>query len=326
MPIDERFIAEVAAHIIALEQATPDESWSRYDRRHATRAYIEQQMNAGSAIARAHWHLEGSAYDELLDEIAERGYQARLTHIHAELGENKPHDRSTASINAQVDSGTIPPRVYDAYHLAYNNVTYRAVRDALDEAAEISGRGNGKITETFIVETMNLLIDASFERLGAVLYQGAEAKLLTLLRPLASNLTGLALRHLSNFGVSPMPATPTPLYLLIKELSIARADLSASTQDARQLDNYKARIAAEWLKAATLLIGTAADLLADVQSPGTTWRHGAQDKLTTAFFTLKHGIETMLDEDYTPPPKLGDAVLQMLDVLPVPLHPFPKNK
>lgn len=210
----------------------------------------------------------------------------------------------------------IPSQVYDMYRLAYNNVTYRAVRDALEECAALEMRDDRRITEQFIMDTMNLLIDASFGRLGAPLYQDTEARLLDKLRPLDSYLTGLAQRHLSNFGISPIAANPTPLHRLTRELSITRADLSAAEQDARRQDGYKAHVAAEWLKVGRLFIGAATDLLTDTHTPGVVWRHSADEKLCAALVALHDGLKVALDEDYTLPPILSQALQQMRDLFP----------
>jgi hypothetical protein len=181
----------------------------------------------------------------------------------------KPPDRGISS------------QIHDAYHLAYNNVTYRAFRAALEESAELSRYGDRPITEGFVTDAMNGLIDASFERLGSAIYKGSEATLCAMLRPLDSRLTGLAMRHLSNFGVSALPANPIPLPVLTQELSITRADLSAAEQDARRQDGYKAHVAAEWLKVGRLFIGAATDLLTDTHTPGVVWRRSADEKGTS---------------------------------------------
>ncbi|MHB8629805.1 MAG: hypothetical protein ACYDBJ_25850 [Aggregatilineales bacterium] len=143
MPIDEPFIAEVAAHIVALEKSTPDHIWTRYDRRQAAQAYIEQQMKAGRDVARTHWSLESNEYDQMLEQIAELGYRALLSQIRLESEQRKAQSGQTASSRVLSDSSAIPPQVYDAYHLAYNNVTYLEMRAALEETAEISQRSDG---------------------------------------------------------------------------------------------------------------------------------------------------------------------------------------
>lgn len=210
----------------------------------------------------------------------------------------------------------IPSQVYDLYRLAYNNVTYRAVREALEECAALEMRDDRRITEQFITDTMNLLIDASFGRLGAPLYQDTEARLLDKLRPLDSYLTGLAVQHLSNFGISPIAANPTPLSRLTRELSITRADLSGAEQDARRQDGHKAHVAAEWLKVGRLFIGVATDLLTDTHTPGVVWRHSADEKLSAALVALHDELKVALDEDYTLPPALNQTLQQMRDLFP----------
>src|SRR4051794_22627700 len=102
----------------------------------------------------------------------------------------------------------ISPQVYAAYNLLYNNVTYRAVRKALEEAASYGQLRKDKPNVAFIDEIMILLIDASLERCGAEHYQGMEAHLMLRLRPLVSNFSGLVQRHLSNFGPGATAITP----------------------------------------------------------------------------------------------------------------------
>jgi hypothetical protein len=209
-------------------------------------------------------------------------------------------------------------QIYATYNLYYNNVTYRAVRAALDEAAQISRRSDHPITELFIAEVMNALIDASFERLGAITYRGAEAKLRDLLRPLDSYLTSLALRHLANFGRSLVIDYPPPLHDLIEELQITRAELSMAEQEARCQDSNETRLASAWLKAAVLLIGAAADRLSDGFLPGTVWRTGAQEKFIAAVVALKDSVTIAHDEHYALSPRLRDTLAQMLELLTVP--------
>lgn len=219
------------------------------------------------------------------------------------------------SVSVQTQASERATQIYATYNLYYNNVTYRAVRAALDEAAQISRRGDNPISELFIAEVMNALIDASFERLGAITYRGAEAKLRDLLRPLDSHMTGLALRHLANFGRSLVIDYPPPLYDQIEELHITRAELSMAEQEARCQDSNETRLASVWLKTAVLLIGAAADRLSDGFLPGTVWRTGSQEKLIAAVVALKESIAMANDEHYALSPRLRDMLTQMLELL-----------
>src|SRR5258708_4951590 len=134
----------------------------------------------------------------------------------------------------------IPPQVCAAYTLLYNNVTYQAVRKALEEAAAYGQLSDDKSNVEFIDEIMNRLIDATLERCGSTYYQGAEAALMHRLNPLVSNFSGLVQRHLSNFGPSP-EASARPSSEL---LQVTRADLHGIQHDLHRDATSNAHMAA----------------------------------------------------------------------------------
>lgn len=74
------------------------------------------------------------------------------------------HQKSSRSLN-------IPQAILDSYNKRYNNTTYRTFSVAVEQALPdgLSDERHNAL--------MNLLIDASFERLGASLYDGACRKL-----------------------------------------------------------------------------------------------------------------------------------------------------
>lgn len=93
------------------------------------------------------------------------------------------------------ESLNIPQAILDSYNKRYNNATYRTFSVALEQALPdgLSDERHNAL--------MNLLIDASFERLGASLYDGACRKLGAALAQLnAPDLYIFAEQHLRNFN------------------------------------------------------------------------------------------------------------------------------
>ena len=205
----------------------------------------------------------------------------------------------------------VPPEVYDTYNLLFNNVTYRAVRKALEEAASYGSLNADQPNVAFIDEIMALLIDASFERCGAERYQGAEADLMRRLRPLDSHLSGLAQRHLSNFGPSPDHAVRPSSELL----QITRAELHALRHEMQQDAAANAHIAAHWLQAAALLTGAAGELIHELDYPITANRHAARATLLAAFEALEQGIAASMSAAYPLPDDLDDVLRRILSRL-----------
>jgi len=202
----------------------------------------------------------------------------------------------------------IPPQVYAAYNLLFNNVTYRAVRKALEESASYVPLSNDKPSAEFINEIMNRLIDASLERCGAAYYQGAEADLMLQLRPLDSHFGSLVRRHLINFGPSSESAARPTSELL----QGTRAELHGMQHDLQRDTTANAQIAAQWLRAAALLTGVAGDLVHELDYPITANRHAARAKLLAAFEAIEQGIVAALAEAYPLPDALDDLLTRML--------------
>lgn len=200
------------------------------------------------------------------------------------------------------------PEVYATYNLRYNNVTYRAVQNALEEAATYGQLSDDKTNIEFIDELMNRLIDASMERCGAQRYQGAEADLMRQLRPLVSNFSGLVQRHLSNFGPSPdVSARPSS-----ELLQVTRAELHGMQHDMQRDKAVNAQIAGQWLRAAALLTGAAGDLVHEFDYPITAYRYATHAKLLGAWEALEQGITLALTENYPLPDDLDDVVARIL--------------
>lgn len=151
---------------------------------------------------------------------------------------------------------TVPQHIYDWYNSHYSNISYRAFRDALVESAHYGTLSPTQSNEDFITATMNLLIDASFERSGAEFYSGSEARLMHQIAHLDSHLTTLARIHLMNFGGSAQEET---------EQALIEARLLAETaaQKASDIRSWRGRVAYAWASAAMFLLHAAFAVLAD---------------------------------------------------------------
>ncbi len=318
MPIEDRFIAEIAAHVIAEEKSRPDEHWGRYGRREVAESYIKNRMEKGDKIAEAHFSLDASDYATLFERVEEIAYRALVERMAEQRLDETALDRNRRALNRRFENGTIPPQIYDTYHLYYNNTTYRAFREALEEAARFGALHVDQSNEEFIVLAMNLLIDASLERCHAALYEGIEAQLREMLRPLDSRLLGLAMRHLDNFGSSLVTEATLPVRHIVEMLNITRAELSGYQHDVRRSKTYRAEIAAAWLNVAGLLMGAAVDVLTDELYHSLTWRRGARDKFAAALLAVKQGIEIAQETDFTLPEHLPDVLAQILKLFPAP--------
>lgn len=169
---------------------------------------------------------------------------------------------------------TIPQPVHDRYNQQYHHETYQAVREALLASARYGSLAPDQSNEDFIMATMNLLIDASFERCGAEAYAGSEARLLATLDPLDSRVTTLVRLHLANFD------KPNA------------HDAAQALLDARQ----------------------AVDVAAQVTSEIPAWRGGVAYAWASAAFYLSHAAQAILDEantDSYPLEKLDRALIQL---------------
>lgn len=120
---------------------------------------------------------------------------------------------------------------YDAYNRLYNNTTYRAVTYEV-EALQSSGVLPLTGPDFYSVVT-DLLINASFERLGVACYVGTEERLLALVRPYSAGLATLVEAHLANF--SPAPDVPAHLLAFGQELEKLSSEMHRLVVEASDL-------------------------------------------------------------------------------------------
>ena len=172
----------------------------------------------------------------------------------------------------------VPQRVYDWYNARYSNVSYRTFRDALTASARYGALAETETNDEFLTATMNLLIDASFERSGAEHYQGTETQLMERLAHLDSRLTTLARIHLLRFGGSPQEAVEQAL----KE---AQMHVESAVQKAVELHSWRGRVAFAWASAAAYLVHAALTILNDNNTDSYPL-----EKLDRALTHLQNGI------------------------------------
>lgn len=180
------------------------------------------------------------------------------------------HQPSPESLN-------IPQIILDGYNKRYNNITYRAFSVALEQAL-LDGLSDERHNAL-----MNLLIDASFERLGASLYDGACRKLGAALAQLnASDLHVLAEQHLRNFNLE---SDETVLIAgLLHSLETLRytADQAASTASTQH--HGRGRVVCWWLAAIAMLAQAAHALLREAENDY------VEEKLTRALRKVRNGL------------------------------------
>ena len=172
----------------------------------------------------------------------------------------------------------VPQRVYDWYNAHYNNVTYRAFRDALVESSHYGPLSETKTDEQFIDTAMNLLIDASFERSGAECYRGAEAELIAHINPLDSRLATLSRLHLSHFGGAP-PEEAEQMLINARQLA------ETAAQKASDIRSWRGRVAYSWATAAMFLLHAAAIVINEDHAASYTL-----EKLDRALDHLQIGV------------------------------------
>ncbi len=151
---------------------------------------------------------------------------------------------------------TIPQRLYDLdlYNAHFSNISYRAFHNALVESSRYRQLSTTRNDEQFIDVTMNLLIDASFERSGAEYYNGSEVQLMAQIVHLDSRLTTLARVHLMNFGGSPLEGAE-------QALIDARLLAETAAQKAGDIRSWRGRVAYAWVNAAMFLLHAAFAIL-----------------------------------------------------------------
>src|SRR5579859_489393 len=155
---------------------------------------------------------------------------------------------------------TLPQAILDAYTAAYNNVSYRRFGDAL--AAYLPWESQAYI------HIANLIIDSSYERLGAAFYRGACNRLAESLLPLGDdNLLVLAEDHLRAFTVDEGEVDSLLTLKLLRELDQLRTQAQNALILAGDHHRWRGRVAFYWLNAITqLLTATIGILQADTTS------------------------------------------------------------
>jgi hypothetical protein len=115
-----------------------------------------------------------------------------------------PEQYEVISIPPTATSVTITQAQYDAYNRRYDNATYRAFTEKVKQLQR-SGTLHAAPPD-FYGRVADLLINASFGRVGVAGYAGQEAELLALVTPYSQQLAELAQDHLDNFAADPQPS------------------------------------------------------------------------------------------------------------------------
>lgn len=153
----------------------------------------------------------------------------------------------------------MPLSKYDHYNTHYDNRTYRAFRQALEDSAQYGRFSESQTNEDFINTAMNLLIDASFERCGIAGYTDSEMRLMQFIESLDSRVATCARVHLANFGdPSRKPNTQT-LNAATQTAQTAATSLSVS-------QSWRARTAFEWTNAVVHLLHAASAMMTQQDS------------------------------------------------------------
>ena len=171
----------------------------------------------------------------------------------------------------------IPQPILDHYNAHYSNTTYRAFSDAL--AAHLPG-GQSHLDH---VAVMNMLINAAFERSGAVFYDGAALQLGAALVPYANaELFALAEQHLRQFN--PIADEAVLTAGLLHTLETLRDLAETAARAASDHHGWQGRAAFWWLSAIAALAQAAHAVLSD--------DHGSyiQEKLITAILNVRNGV------------------------------------
>lgn len=183
---------------------------------------------------------------------------------------------------------TVPQRAYDWCNGHFCNASYRAFRDALTESAHYGQLSATQNNDDFIGDTMNLLIDTSFERSGAEHYHGAEARLMQQIAHLDSRLTTLARIHLMNFNGSAIEEVE-------QALLDARLFAETAAQRASDIHSWRGWVAYAWASAAMFLLHAAfAVLIENVNDVYTL------EKVDRAVDHLRNGLVEAKQNGFTP--------------------------
>lgn len=175
------------------------------------------------------------------------------------------------------ESLSMPQSILNTYNERYNNATYRPFSVALEQALPdgLSDERHNAL--------MNLLIDASFERLGASLYDGACLKLGAALAQLnAPDLYVLAEQHLRNFN--PESDETVLIAGLLHLLETIGYTADQATEAAAAHHHWRGRVAFWWLAAVASLAQAAHAVLREAANDY------VEEKLTRALRNLRNGL------------------------------------
>lgn len=147
----------------------------------------------------------------------------------------------------------MPLSKYDHYNTHYDNRTYRAFRQALEDSAEYGRLSASQTNEDFINTAVNLLIDAGFERCSIPGNTDAEVRLMQFISSLDSRVATCARVHLNNFSD---PSRQPDMQTLTT--ATQNAETAAALSDTQ---TWRAWTALEWTNAAVHLLHTASAVM-----------------------------------------------------------------
>jgi hypothetical protein len=180
------------------------------------------------------------------------------------------------SAHVSDQGASVPQAVYDRYNAHFDNATYRAFGDAL--AARLDGAYNRDYAAI-----ASLLIDASLERCGARLYEGACVRLgVALVKYQAPELFVLAERHLSNFDAGAEETVLSAGLLNMLETLQTLAESAARTASAYH--GWRGRMVCWWLDALASLAQAGQAVLREGYTSYTA------EKLTATLRDLHNGL------------------------------------
>jgi hypothetical protein len=178
----------------------------------------------------------------------------------------------------------LPESVLAHYNAHYCNDSYTAFRNRLSDmlaARDFNGR------EGYEYTVMNLLIEASFERSSAALYDGAEENLYKMLRLLSERLIPLAQAHLAHFGSPPnVEGRDTGTDWLLWQLGRAQECAEDAVKEASDVRSWRGRVAYAWANAAAFLLHAASAIL--IESNDDSY---ALEKLHRAVQQIGYAVE-----------------------------------
>ncbi len=173
---------------------------------------------------------------------------------------------------------SVPQSVLDHYHARFDNTTYRAFSQAL---ADVLPGGEADHRH---VALMNGLIDASLERAGATIYNGACLQLGAALAPYRKpTLFLLAEQHLRRFNPTADESVLTGALLHMLKALQTLAEVGARV--ASDYHGWRGRAACWWFTSMAFLAQTAQAILRE------GYTRYAEEKLTNALRDLHAGMD-----------------------------------